>query len=245
MKLTKILLVSSCLYVIISSATASEIKLVTTPYPPFYGPNLRNQGPITEIVVESYKKVGYRVNITFFPWARALKLATDGKADGLHGAWYSADREQWFVYSKKLPGSEIVFYKRKGSGPQAFTSYEAMRPYKIGVVRGYRNPPAFDAARLQTSVTDSDKTNLRLLAAERIDLILIDRYTAKAILETELPEHRDHLEPLEPAVEKLHLYLLISKKTPDYQRKMADFNKGLERLKAEGGIERIMKAHGR
>ena len=245
MKLFKILLVAIYFSMTIAPATANEVKLLTAPYPPFYGPHLRNQGPITEIVVEAYKKVGYRVNITFFPWARALKLAKDGKADGLHGAWHSVEREQWFVYSNRLPGSEIVFYKRKGSGPKAFTSYEAMRPYKIGIVRGYRNPPAFDAAKLQTSVTDSDKTNLRLLAAKRVNLILIDRHTARAILATELPEYRNHLEALEPAVEKLYLYLLISKKAPDYQRKVTDFNKGLERLKAEGGIERIMKAHGR
>jgi polar amino acid transport system substrate-binding protein len=244
MKLSKILLIGGLLYLTMASAAANEIELLTAPYPPFHGPNLRNQGPLTEIVVEAYKKVGYRVAVKFLPWARALKLAKEGKADGLHGAWYAAEREQWFVYSQRLPGSEVVFYKRKGTGPQTFTSYEALRPYTIGIVRGYRNPPAFDAANLHTAVTDSDKTNLRILAAKRVNLILIDRYTARSILETELPEHRDHLEALEPAVEALSLYLLISKKAADYQTKVDDFNKGLERLRVEDGIERIMKEHG-
>ena len=244
MKLSNMLIISGLFYLAMASATIKEIELLTAPYPPFHGPNLRNQGPVTEIVVEAYKKVGYRVTVKFLPWARALKLAKDGKADGLHGAWYSAEREQWFVYSNALPGSEVVFYKRKGTGPRSFTSYEDLRPYTIGIVRGYRNPPAFNAANLRTAITDSDKTNLRILAGKRVDLILIDRHTASSILETELTEYRDRLEALEPPVEGLSLYLLISKKVEEYQTKVDDFNKGLELLRAEGGIERIMKEHG-
>ena len=245
MRRSSILVIGVLIYLAIASATTKEIKLLTAPYPPFHGPDLRNQGPITEIVVQAYKKVGYDVSVKFVPWARALKLAKEGKADGLHGAWYSEERKQWFVYSDKLPGSEVVLYKRKGSSPQKFTSFEALHSYKIGIVRGYRNPPAFEAAKLKTAVTDSDKSNLKILAAKRVDLILIDRHTAISLLETdEMSKYRDTLEALEPSVEELSLYLLISKKVADYQVKVDDFNKGLELLREEGGVEGILKDHG-
>jgi polar amino acid transport system substrate-binding protein len=239
----KILIASSLFCFTVVRANATEINLITAPYPPYYGPNLTNQGPITEIVVTAYKKVGYRVNIKYVPWARALETVKAGKADGLYGAWYSTERAQWFVYSNPLPRNEIMLYKRKGTAPPTFTSYRDLRPYKIGIVRGYRNPPAFDAAHLRTDVADTDATNLKKLAAKRIDLILIDRGTATYILQHELREYREHLEAVEPPAEVLPMHLIISKKAQDYQTKMDDFNQGLELLSAEGVVESIMRQH--
>ena len=241
---TKTLIVCGWFCLATASATATEIHLISAAYPPYYGPTLTNQGPITEIVVAAYQKVGYRVHTEYVPWARALNTAKAGKVDGLHGAWYSTERAQAFVYSHQLPGNEIVLYKRKGSDPQTFTSYNELRSYTIGVVRGYRNPPEFDAAHMQTDVADTDKTNLKKLAAKRIDLVLIDRGTATHILTHELPKYRDRLEAVEPPVEVLPMYLIISKKTKDYQTKVDDFNKGLKLLKEEGSVEAIMKQHG-
>jgi polar amino acid transport system substrate-binding protein len=244
MKCTTILIVSSWCCLAIARANATEVNLITAAYPPYYGPNLTNHGPVTEIIVAAYKKVGYRVNIKYVPWARALEIAKSGKADGLYGAWYSAERAQWFVYSNQLLSNEIVLYKRRGTAPQTFTSYSALRSYKIGIVRGYRNPPAFEAAHLRTDTANTDATNLRKLVAKRIDLILIDRGTATYILTHELHNYRERLEAVEPPVEVLPMHLVISKKVQDYQIKRDDFNQGLELLSAAGGVEAIMQQHG-
>jgi len=40
------------------------------------------------------------------------------------------------------------------------------------------------------------------------------------------------------------LYLCISRKTADADQKLADFNKGLEQIKKDGTLEKIMKNHG-
>lgn len=47
------------------------ISLTSAEYPPYYGKELNNQGPVTEIVNQAFAKVGYKVMIDFFPWARA------------------------------------------------------------------------------------------------------------------------------------------------------------------------------
>ena len=243
MRIIRTLLVSALLCLASAQATAGEINLLTAEYPPFFGPDLPNEGAITEVVAAAFKKVGYQVDVKFVPWARAMADAKAGKADGLHGAWYSKEREQWFVYSDKLPGNEIVLYKRKGTEPQGFTGYEELQPYKIGVGRGYVNPPEFDAANLRTEEANSDKLNLTKLAKERVDLILIDRALAKYILASELTEYKDDLEAVDPPLTIEYLYMLISKETADYQQKVDDFNKGLKALTADGGVDEIMKRH--
>ena len=148
-------------------ASAADITLMTTDYPPYFSANLPNGGPLTEIVVEAFKAVGHHASIQFVPWVRAMEFAKAGKVDGLHGAWHSEEREAWFVFSDPLPGNKVVLFKRRGAKPERFTSYADLAPYTIGIVRGYRNPAGFEAADLRTDEADSDVANLRKLANSR------------------------------------------------------------------------------
>lgn len=242
--LTKLLSAVLATLVMTAEAIAEEVLLVTVDYPPYYGPELVNEGPITEIVTQAFENVGYAIKVDYMPWARAMQQAKVGKADGLLGAWYSDERTQWFAYSMSLPGNELVLFKRRGAPPPSFTSYDDLKPYRIGIVRGYRNPPEFEAAELRTEIANSDKVNLIKLANERLDLILVDRAVAKHIVAKELPQYTDELVSIEPPLEVLPLYLLISRKTEDYQRKLDDFNRGLAILEKDGGVQAILKRHG-
>ncbi|MGI9316239.1 MAG: substrate-binding periplasmic protein [bacterium] len=244
MRHTKLLLIAIFLNLPSVAGHATEINLVTVEYPPFYGAELPNEGPITEIVSRAFEKADYQVNVKYIPWARALSDAKAGKADGLHGAWYSKEREEWFVYSDKLPGNEIVLFKRKGTEPASFAGFEGLEPYKIGVVRGYVNPPGFDEAGLRTEEANSDKLNLTKLAKERVDLILVDRAIANYILSNELAELKDQLEAVDPPLTIEDLYILISKETANYQQKVDDFNQGLKALMQDGSVDEIMARHG-
>ena len=238
------LLIWILLCVPVAQAGARDIKLMTTEYPPYYAPSLPNGGPITELVVEAFRKVGHRASIDFVPWVRAMEYAKAGKVDGLHGAWHSKEREQWFAFSERLPGGELVLFKRKGSQPDMFTSYAELRPYTIGIVREYRNPEAFEAANLRTDEAISDSVNLMKLAKRRVDLVLIDRALANFLLLTELIEYSTQLEAVEPPVEVLPMYLLISRKIHGHVEIANDFNRGIKLLRAEGSIERILQRHG-
>lgn len=57
----------------------------------------------------------------------------------------------------------------------------------------------------------------------------------------EVPEAATKIGPLEPAVETMPLYLGISRKTPDYARVVADFNRGLATIRRNGEYARILK----
>jgi len=226
------------------NAAAERIHFLTVDYPPYYGSNLENGGPVTEIVTEAYKKVGHDVQVDFMPWARALQQAKAGKADGLLGAWYSEERAKSFVFSDPMPGNEVVLLKKKGAEPKEFTSYAELKPYRIGIVRGYRNPPEFDAADLNTEKANSDKLNITKLAKGRLDLILVDRALANYIIKKELPEYKDDLVAVEPPLEVLPLYVLFSKTAGDAQEKAEALNRGLKILEKDGRIQEILKRHG-
>ncbi|MCP4983485.1 MAG: transporter substrate-binding domain-containing protein [Gammaproteobacteria bacterium] len=229
---------------LLSPARGADVQLMSTDFPPYFAAGLPNGGPLTEIVTEAFAKVGHEANIQFVPWARAMEYAKVGKVDGLHGGWHSKERENWFVFSDPLPGNELVFYKRRGAKPDKFTTYEKLKPCTIGIVKEYRNPAAFETADLQTDVADSDQTNLRKLANNRIDLVLIERALAEYLLKTELPEYKGQLEALEPAVETLPIHILISRKIENHRELVDDFNRGLKRLISQGKVSEILEKHG-
>ncbi|MCP4021631.1 MAG: ABC transporter substrate-binding protein, partial [Desulfobacteraceae bacterium] len=56
-------------------AFANEIFLTSAEYPPYFGEKLENQGFITEIIREAFKRVDYKMKVEFFPWARAEMIA--------------------------------------------------------------------------------------------------------------------------------------------------------------------------
>jgi len=229
-----------------SQAENKSIVLTSAEYAPYYGAALFNRGPVTEIVTTAFETEGYEVKVDFYPWVRAENLARNGKKyDGMFPPWHSEDREQWFVFSKPMFANQIGFYKLKNS-PVDFTNYASLKQsnHSIGIVNGYVNPKGFDEAKLNTKNVSSDLLNLRKLVNKRIDLALIDKKLAQYIVFTELSEHLGAIEWIDPPLEKKSQYLVLSKKAVDYQQKMADFNRGLDKISDDGTLAKIMKKHG-
>ncbi|WP_186293360.1 hypothetical protein [Chitinimonas sp. BJB300] len=54
------------------AAAPQEVHLVTSVYPPYFGPDLPNGGVITEIVREAFRRTGYNAKLEFLPTRAAL-----------------------------------------------------------------------------------------------------------------------------------------------------------------------------
>ena len=223
------------------------VTLGSLEYPPYTGAHLKNEGFVTEVVREAYKRVGYKVNIKYYPWARTIAMAKEGKNDGIVNIWERVERMSWILFSDPMPGSELVFYKRKGRKiPFDGKNYLALKPYEIGTGRGYANPEEFEAVKdqLKIQLVTKDKQNLRKLVSGRIDLLIIDKFVSNYILVNQLPEFIQDLDYIDIPLSIEPSRLGISKKPPDANRKLVDFNKGLTIFIREGGIETTLAKHG-
>ncbi len=224
-------------------AADNSLKLAATEYPPFYGKELKNHGFITEIIATAFERSGYQIDVKFLPWNRALEKTKDGAYDGLFTVWYRQEREQWFVYSDPLPANEVGFYRRVADEIH-FANYHDLQSYRIGVVRGYVNPPGFDEAELKTIVVVDDETNFRKLAKGRIDLVLTDRLLGQYVINTVLADSGVAFEWVTPALAIETQHLVFSKQVDGYQQRSLDFNTGLAAIEADGTLAAIMKNHG-
>jgi ABC-type amino acid transport substrate-binding protein len=223
---------------------AHTVTIATLEWPPYVGEKLAGNGFTTEIVKTAFERAGYKVVVTFLPWARGLQETEDGAYDIIFPAYYSEERTQKYLFSEPFATSPVGFYKRKGEAIP-YTKLEDLKPYRIGVVRGFVNTAEFDAASyLQKDVVDSDEQNLRKLVLNRIDLAVVDKFVAQSIFATTFPEGKEQLEFVEPPLDVKPLYIMASRKIPDGAKLIGDFNASLKQMTADGTIDQIMAKFG-
>ncbi len=220
-------------------AQARKLTLAATEYPPYYSESLERGGPAAELTVTALRNAGYEIEVRFMPWARALRLGEQGKVDGLIGVWRSPERERSFFYSDPVVTNRIVLCRRGTAGPDHFTSWEALRPFMVGVVRGYANPEGLAAAGVHTEAVTDDLQNLRKLMAGHIDLALIDSRVEQYLARRHIGPTAALIDCLQPPVQEHPQYLVVSRSTAGGEAIVAAFNEQMQRLRRSGEFKGI------
>ena len=215
-----------------------------TSWPPHYGKDLKQGGYTVEIIKEALKRVGYELETVWLPWKRAQVEAARGDYDGLGASYYNEERANKFAYSDPIATTEVVFFKRTEDDIK-YSNLEDLKPYKIGTGFGYGYPEQFVKADYLKKIEAYElKTNITRLLHKRVDLIIGSRKAILFYLKQKYPDRINSLEILGNPLETLSLYVLFSKKKPDYKQKIEDFNRGLKMIKEDGTYQKIMKNHG-
>lgn len=176
------------------------VRLVSLEWQPYAGAGLRDQGASAAVVKAAFQAMGYAVDIDFYPWARAVRLAeADNEYDGIFPMYYSAARERHLNCSGAIGRSPLGFAQRRAA-PVEWSTLADLRAYRIGVVRDYVNTEAFDAmvaaGRIDVDAVSSDLQNLQKLTHGRIDLAVIDRNVFEYLWKTALAQElSDTAEP--------------------------------------------------
>lgn len=216
------------------------VTLASLDWEPYIGSKISNNGYCAQIAVEAFKRSGYTVKIAYLPWERAVKESEAGNYDGLFPEYFDESRKVKFVYSDSFPGGPVGLMKRKDKAI-TFKKLQDLKPYTIGIVRGYINTAEFDAASyLKKTQSEGDDVNIKNLYNKQLDLIFIDQYVAQYIIKTQFPSYASELEFIKPALEKKSLYIAFSKKGKDSDAKRKAFNDGLKAMKADGSLQRIV-----
>lgn len=228
----------------ISSAERGKIIFATESYPPYYGPDLKNNGFISEITRAACEKVGYEIEIKFMDWNRALEMAKRGKYDGVVGAYFNDERATFFEYPDAIASSEVIICGRKKDHIK-YTALEDLKPYKIGIIRGYVNSEEFDAASyLKKEPVEKTEVNIKKLLKGRVDLIVDSKAVLQDLINKKFKDQAEKIVFLEPPLQSNKFYTIFSKAVPGYEKKTEDFNKGLKMIQEDGTVKEIMKRHG-
>lgn len=230
-----------------------NITLGTLDWYPYIGENVKDNGYVYQIIKAAFKRVGYKVTIKFYPWARVIKKARDGQIDGYFPEYFNEKLKKDFKFSSSYPGGKISLLKRKDTKIISIFNnnkynFAKLKPYTIGIVRGYTNSKAFDDEKhLKKVVLNDDISILKMLYHKRIQLGIMDtnvaRYLIQVKLKKTLPNADSLIESISPELEYKLLFTCFSKKSKNYERNIKDFNRGLALIKKDGTLNEILKQH--
>lgn len=200
----------------------------------------KDGGFLLAITKEAFSRVGYKVNVEYMPWVRALNNVMEGSSEALLGAQYSEERAAKMQYTDVVGQSEMVFFKMKDTKIN-YSKLEDLKPYVIGTITTSVYTPEFDAASYlkKESVTDYLQ-NIQKLISGRIQLFLEKKYVVLNTVKTRYPDYYGKINYLQPPLKELKFYNCFSKKIPGYKQKVADFNRGLSMIIKDGTFKKIM-----
>ncbi len=225
-------------------ALAKNLRMAGDAWAPFADVSLLNGGLCTDLVRTALARAGYTTEYEQVPWARALHGVGEGRYDVLINAWYTDDRTRIGQFSGEYLTNRLRFLKRKTSDIE-YQSLRQLHPYPIAVVRSYAYSPAFDSdASLKKVQVASFSTAVRMLVAGRVELTVEDEYAARFALGLEPDEVRNNVEFLPRSLSENGLHILVSLKNPDHEKIVADFNKAIAAMKADGSYDKLFKLHG-
>ena len=222
------------------------IRLTTGEWPPYLSKSAADGGIAARIVTQALALKGIKVEYGWFPWKRAFQLAERGEWDGSIIWSRSSDREELFFYSLPVVAVSDVFFHLKG-----FTfnwkSMDDLKGLKIGATTGYFYGDEFkqaeDTDRIKVSRVPTDIQNFKKLLKKRIDLFVVGQDVGYELLRQHFsPDETglitSHPKPVRASVADLHL--VLSKKKPRNQEKVAAFNEGLKILKQSGKLDEFL-----
>ncbi len=228
------------------------IRLAAGERIPYIGQSLPENGVVTEVVTEAFRRRGYQVRIDFYPWARARKLAEMGDVQGVLPITAEAgDHDTSLVYSRPVAVHTLGFLKKRQLGfsypkspvAEAGLSGKTLPVLRVGTLRGGVNVRFVDTdKKFVKEMADSDLQNLDKLAGDRIQLALIDQYTAADLISGRRPNLIGKLDFV--PLEKRNFHVGFSTAVKGHQKILVEFNRGIDELARDGTLQKIRESHG-
>jgi polar amino acid transport system substrate-binding protein len=221
---------------------AEQLLLATGEFPPYVGSSLANQGVASQIVSAAFSAVGHEVSLRYLPWRRASAETASGKYAASYPWAMNKQRQEQFLFSQPIYIDHVRFFARLDQGLDADRRWHGKRlciPDGWDITQVQRQ---IDHYQLQVEQPSDIANCFHMVEAGRVDLTAINRMVGNHVLE-ELPAgHNIGVVGEEIALDVN--YLIIPRSHPRAPQLLAEFNKGLRRIKQNGRYLNILEAAG-
>lgn len=219
------------------------LTIATGEYPPWTGAELPQQGLANQIVTEAFASQNIAVKFVYLPWKRAFEETRQGRFDA-SSYWYdSSARRAYMLFSEPLLLNRTVFFQRSDAPPIQWQTFTDLGSYRLSATVGFTYTSEFyqaiDDKIIDPLMVPSDTQNIKLLMAKRTDLFATEEMSG-FYMAAQLRIDPRKLRVIEPALSSPYGYLLISKTHPDGEQLIAQFNRGLKAIKANGQYQKIL-----
>ncbi len=222
-------------------------KVTVEPWPPWIDMNAQGEvtgGIAIELFAEMLKRMNVEMVPEFVPFKRALAYIEDGTSDFILLVGPSPEREPFMVLTDPiLMDSYRLCYSTDKFPTFEWNEWEELKPYTIGVVRGYFYGDAWknavDTYHFTLDNATSDLQNAKKLLGQRFDFLIILGSTIPGLF-NDLPEAEKKMKCASKPIKKHPLCFGLSKKSALVSR-LPEMNTILQQMKQDGTFKRILK----
>lgn len=195
---------------------AERWVISTLEWPPYTCAQCPENGAGAKALRDALKTQGIDVEFVFVTWRNAIRNTLEGRSVGFFPAWIEDNSQGQFIVSDALFFSPTGF-AYPSSKELRWTHLSDLKGKKIGVAQDYGNTAEFNRlvkqGIIQTETVVSDDTNLRKVAAAKIDGAFIDIINARFLLEKNMPDINSRVIVGSNVVENKSLHLMLNPKT--------------------------------
>lgn len=219
------------------------LPIVTEHYPPYeFDKPLADgrQGFDYDVAVEAFAMMGYKAEIEFLPWKRAMAYTRRGSVAGVLTCAITDERSGFITYSKPISRFTNGFYVRKGfDGPVPMTLSD-LKGQKTGSVTGYESLQALKDAGLNPIAGSDNVGALRMLNVSRIDYLYLNRESTNFFIQNNDMSGKFDFHPM--IAKPFHM--CFSKAWPGVEVLKAGFDKALSKMRDNGRYDEIHAWYG-
>ncbi|WP_445945165.1 substrate-binding periplasmic protein [Shewanella sp.] len=226
-----------------SSVNAETVHLSSLDWAPYSGKSLADQGASVVVAKAAFKAMGHELVVDFFPWSRAVKLASESgsKYAGYFPEYLYESNE--FTFSASMGQGPLGLVENKSS-PITWSQVADLANFKLGVVQDYVNTEELDAliasGSIKPQTVTSDEINVQKVAGGRIDIAVIDANVLSYMLanNNKLASAKEKVQMNTKLLTNKDLYIAF-RNDADGKKWQAIYNEGLGKI----DINALMSAH--
>ncbi len=210
-----------------------QLTLVTGEWQPYTSKEMTNHGQFTEIISAVFKEMGVSPQYRFYPWRRCFMNVKHGEVFGGFPYSITEERKKDVFYSESIiPSLNLLFYRiDKFPHGFAYDRLEDLKTYRLGGVIGYFYEEMFKQANLTVSYFAKEENMLKFLYHKSIDFMPMNEQVGWHLIRKQYPQEIQKFTTVSKPLRLQGLHLIVSKKYPDAEKLLKQFNAALYTVK--------------
>tara|TARA_B100001540_G_scaffold207868_1_gene183116 strand:- start:749 stop:1498 length:750 start_codon:yes stop_codon:yes gene_type:complete len=228
--------------VLCSHAQAEQnLRLMANTSPPYADAKLPQQGLALELVQHVFAGTDYTAQVSIENWSRAVEGAQLGVYDGLAAAWYSAERDEYLLYSEPYLQAELIILKRRDNNNR-YDELADLSGARLGVRTDYAYGVDFDAVPGLVLVQENHLIqNLLNLQNGSVDFVIGDRRTVNHYLHEYLKDSISKYTVTGVKLPAVARHLAVNRSLQGHEDIVAAFNRALAAARKDGSHAAIVE----
>ena len=232
------------LLILPTTALAKKVIITAVDWYPYMSRNMEGNGFACEVVTYAFLAVGYETEYIFTTWEDSRDKVVSGLVAGMIGSGEETGEKAMLQFSDPIAISrDVFFYKRRPSGDIGFTKLEDLKDYKIAVVRGSYSLPKFKQAGLQLNPSSNATFAFKKLYIDMVDLVPENSFVGWAIINRLYPDEVYKFAETTHSLSEHPVHFVMAASNPKSTEMLANFNRGLETLHAQGVYVNLLKKY--